>query len=143
MTGTWRLFGPNDAVPCEILPSVLHRPPVRAVSRFPPWAGLRQSIDLSARFERRGSDAATWNRSAVAGFSSMFNLAKRTRPAMSDVSSWIIRAIIRHGPHQGAHMRPAPAVATSTSAEKVASLTVTGLDSIGIGSATAAHGRQA
>jgi hypothetical protein len=70
----------------------------------------------------------TLNRAAVAGFSSTLSFANRTRPAISDASSSITGAIIRHGGHHGAHMSSTTGSGErSTSAENVASVTVTGL----------------
>ena len=70
----------------------------------------------------------TLNRAAVAGFSSTFNFATRTRPAISRASSSITGAIMRHGPHQGAHKSSSTGTgARSTSSAKVASVTVTGM----------------
>jgi hypothetical protein len=39
---------------------------------------------------------------AMAGLSSVFNLAILTRPAYSDANWSMMGATIRHGPHQGA-----------------------------------------
>src|SRR5262245_14256456 len=76
----------------------------------------------------------TLKRAAVAGFSSTFSFATRTRPAISAASSSIAGAIIRHGPHQGAHRSSNTGSGErSTSAANVASVTVTGLSEMGRG----------
>ena len=76
----------------------------------------------------------TLKRDAVAGFSSTLSLANRTRPAICPASSSITGAIIRHGPHQGAHMSTTTGTGDcSTSAANVASVTVTGLPPAGSG----------
>src|SRR6267143_190875 len=69
----------------------------------------------------------TLKRFAVAGFSSTFSLATRTRPATSTANSSRTGAIIRQGPHQGAHMSSNTGSGDcSTSAAKLASVTVSG-----------------
>ena len=69
----------------------------------------------------------TLKRAAVAGFSSTLSFANRTRPAISDASSSSTGAIIRHGPHHAAHRSSTTGSGErSTSAENVASVTVTG-----------------
>ena len=76
----------------------------------------------------------TAKRAAVAGFSSTLSFVKRTRPAISDASSSIGGAIIRHGPHHAAHRSSTTGNGErSTTVEDVASVTVTGLTSTGIG----------
>ena len=76
----------------------------------------------------------TWKRPAVAGFSSTLSFATRTRPAISAASSSITGATMRQGPHHGAHISSSTGTGErSTSATKVASVTVTGFVSNGRG----------
>ena len=76
----------------------------------------------------------TPKRAAVAGFSSTLSFAIRTRPDISLASSSRIGAIIRQGPHQGAHMSRSTGMGErSTSAANVASVTVTGAPPTGSG----------
>src|SRR5262249_30626268 len=76
----------------------------------------------------------TPKRDAVPGFSSMLSLAKRTRPAIEAARSSIIGVMIRHGPHQAAQMSTTTGSGErSTSAAKVASVTVMGLSGAGSG----------
>src|SRR5437763_1163527 len=71
---------------------------------------------------------STSNRAAVAGFSSMLSLAKRTRPAIDAASSSTIGAIWRQGPHQGAQRSSSTGNGDfSTCVEKLASVTTIGL----------------
>ena len=73
-------------------------------------------------------------REAVRGFSSTFSLANRTRPASSEASWSSTGASIRHGPHHGAHRSSTTGNGQrSTSCVNVASVTVTGLVSMGTG----------
>src|SRR5262245_37007915 len=66
-------------------------------------------------------------RATVAGLSSTLSLANRTRPAISNANSSIAGAMIRHGPHHGAHASTSTGSGDrSTSPEKLASVTVTG-----------------
>lgn len=76
----------------------------------------------------------TSNRAAVAGFSSMFSLPNRTRPAIRAASSSTIGAIIRHGAHQAAQRSSTTGTGDrSTSAANVASVTVMGATEAGNG----------
>ena len=69
----------------------------------------------------------TPNRAAVAGFSSTFSLAMRTRPAISAATSSSTGPIVRHGPHHGAHISSSTGTGErSTSFRNVASVTVIG-----------------
>ena len=87
----------------------------------------------SSRASRVGM-LRTLKRAAVAGDSSTLSFATRTRPAISDASSSSIGAIIRHGPHQGAHRSSSTGSGErSTSASNVASVTVTGFSETGSG----------
>src|SRR6478752_4586550 len=80
----------------------------------------------------------TAKRAAVAGFSSTLSFVKRTRPAISDASSSIGGAIIRHGPHHAAHRSSTTGNGErSTTVEDVASVAVTGLTSTGMVPCTA------
>src|SRR5262249_33405620 len=75
-----------------------------------------------------------WKRAAVAGFSSTFSFATRTRPASSAASSSITGSIIRHGPHHGAHMSSSTGRGErSTSASNVSAVAVDGLPPAGRG----------
>src|SRR5258705_178275 len=67
------------------------------------------------------------NRAAVRGLSSTLSFTTRTRPAISVASSSITGAIIRHGPHHGAHASISTGSGeASTSEAKVASVTTIG-----------------
>src|SRR5712664_1735246 len=68
------------------------------------------------------------------GFSSTLSLATRTRPAISAASSSMTGAIILQGPHHAAHASTRTGTGErSTSAENVASVTVTGRVSMDTG----------
>ena len=68
-----------------------------------------------------------FNRAEVCGFSSTFCLATRTRPAISAASWSTTGAIMRQGPHQGAHKSSNTGSGDcSTSAVNVASVIVSG-----------------
>ena len=82
----------------------------------------------------------TPNRAAVAGFSSTLSLPTRTRPARSAASSSMTAAMILLGPHHVAHMSSSTGSGErSTSAAKVASVTVTGLPSTARGALQRPH----
>jgi hypothetical protein len=91
-------------------------------------APTMRSISCPALSTSRVGRLRTLKRAAVTGFSSTFSFATRTRPPISAASSSITGASIRHGPHHAAHMSSSTGSGErSTSAENVASVTVTGL----------------
>src|SRR5262249_17825283 len=75
----------------------------------------------------------TLNREAVNGFFSTSILATRTRPPISAANCSTTGAIIRQGLHQAAHIWSSTGTGErSTSVEKVASVTSTGLSDSGV-----------
>jgi hypothetical protein len=91
------------------------------------------AVQLSPAFQQQQRrNALDAEAAAVAGFSSTFSFATRTRPAISAASSSITGATIPQGPHHGAHMSSNTGSGErSTSAAKLASVTFTGLFSKG------------
>src|SRR6185436_4091560 len=73
----------------------------------------------------------TAKRAAVAGLSSMFTFAIRRRFPISVANSSNTGAIMRQGPHQGAHISTKTGTGDrSTSAANVLSVTVTGPEAL-------------
>ena len=92
------------------------------------WAPTIRSTSRPALNISMAGMLRTLKRAAVAGFSSILIFAIRTRPAISAASCSIAGAIIWQGPHHGAHISSKTGSGErSTSAENVASVTVTGL----------------
>ena len=116
------------------------RPPTRvsAVRRRSPARDARGSRASAARRRcdrprgRRPSRAVvgmlrTSKRLAVCGFSSTLSFATRAWPPSSAASSSSVGASVRHGPHHGAQASTSTGSGErSTSAAKVASVTVSG-----------------
>jgi hypothetical protein len=96
--------------------------------------GCTPTIRSTSRPPRKKSRAGMLRmlkRFVVTGFSSILSFATRTRPAISAARSSSIGLIARQGPHHGAHRSTSTGIdARSTSAENVASVTITGLPSV-------------
>jgi mono/diheme cytochrome c family protein len=111
----------------------------RAISDLGCTPTMRSSSRPS-RSTRSVGMLRTPNRAVVAGFSSTSSLPTRTRPARSAAISSMTGAIILHGPHHVAHMSSSTGSGErSTSAAKVASVTVTGLPSTARGALHRPH----
>src|ERR1017187_4093686 len=90
-----------------------------------------RSTSRPALNTRRAGMLRTLKRSAVTGFSSTFNFPTRRRPRFSAASCSIAGAIILHGPHHGAHISSSTGSGErTTSAEKLASVIVSGAEEI-------------
>src|SRR4051812_28442872 len=115
-----------DPAPIRGSPHVATRWSRCAISDLGRTPTMRSTARPPAKISKAGM-LRTLKRDAVAGFSSTFSFANRTRPAISDASSSTTGAIIRHGLHQGAHMSTSTGSGEpSTSVEKFASVTVIG-----------------
>ena len=99
----------------------------RAISSFG-CTPIMRSISRPALSVSRVGMLWALKRAAVAGFSSTLSFATRTRPAISPANSSNIGAIVRQGPHHGAHKSSSTGSGERmTSASRVASVTVIGL----------------
>src|SRR2546428_1693803 len=120
-------------------PQAATRSSRRAISDFGCTPTMRSISRPSLRTSRVGM-LRTLKRVAVAGFSSTLSFANRTRPAICAASSSRTGATMRHGPHHGAHISSTTGSGErSTSAENVASVTVTGPCGTGSGALHRPH----
>ena len=109
-----------------VLPQLATRSNRRAISCFG-CTPTSRSTSRPRCIIRRVGMPVTPKREAVAGFSSTFNFANRTRLENCIASSSMIGASVRQGPHHAAHISTSTGSSErSTSAANVASDTSTG-----------------